>query len=229
MNRRILFTACLVLVTALSASAQFRLGPIGGLNFYRQVYKSNTYRYEAIFQTQMSFNAGMIGDFVINRKWSIQPELLYTRKGGIYKTDRAIVNEEYRANLGYVMMPVCATYKIDLNKAYFFLGAGPYAAKLLSSAHSFYSDGKNIENGPLQVGTNFTTDQIKPWDFGVKLKAGFEMKKGMYMGAYYDIGAYDINPQFTVTRNKTYGIQWAFIFSTSEEDRYERFENFYEF
>ncbi|MBU3677952.1 MAG: hypothetical protein FGM54_12335, partial [Chitinophagaceae bacterium] len=71
MNRRILFTACLVLASALAVSAQFRLGPIGGLNFYRQVYKSNTYRYEAIFQSRLSFNAGMIGDFVINRRFSI--------------------------------------------------------------------------------------------------------------------------------------------------------------
>jgi hypothetical protein len=75
---------------------------------------------------------------------------------------------------------------------------------------------------------NFT-DQIKPWDAGVKLKAGFELKKGFSMSAFYDISTADINPQFTVTRNKTFGVQWAFLFSTTEEDRYNRFESFYEF
>ena len=30
-------------------------------------------------------------------------------------------------------------------------------------------------------------------------------------------------------RNKTFGVQLAYIFSLTEEDRYNRFENFYEF
>ncbi len=218
-----------VLVASVSAQAQLRLGPIGGLNYNRQVFKSNANRYEGVFTSRMGVNAGVLSDLVINRRISLQSELLFTQRDGYYKNDRPVVNEEFRSDLSYVSLPACLTYKIDVNKAYLILGAGPYAAKLIHSSHSFHSNGRNVSNGQLRVGTNYETDQIKPWDFGVKLKAGFELKKGMYMVAFYDIGAYDINPQMVVTRNKTFGVQWAFIFSTTEEDRYNRFENFYEY
>ncbi len=49
------------------------------------------------------------------------------------------------------------------------------------------------------------------------------------MSAFYDVSTSDINPQFTVTRNKTFGVQLSYLFSMTEEDRYNRFEKFYEF
>ena len=126
-------------------------------------------------------------------------------------------------------MPICLTAKLDVKSAYIFAGAGPYISKLIYSSHTYTSNGFNIENGSLRVGTNYDTDQVKPWDAGVKLKAGFELKRGMYMSVFYDISTSDINPQFTVTRNKTFGVQFGYLFSLTEEDRYNRFENFYEF
>lgn len=221
--------ACLFIFLANMGIAQLRIGPIGGLNINRQVYKSNTYRYEGLFHTKMAFNAGVISDLVINRKLSLQSELIYSMRGGKYEFNRQNVSEEYKTTLGYISLPVCLTAKIDLNSAYFIVGAGPYLEKLLHSQHSYYSDGKNIENGKLRVGTDMLTDQIKPWNAGVKLKAGFELKKGMYFVAFYDIGTSDINPQPTIIRNKTFGVQASFLFSTTEEDRYDRFEKFYEF
>lgn len=229
MAKKILLTCWLFCVITGNVLAQLRVGPVGGLNFNRQVFKSNSYRYEGVFRTHIAFNAGVLSDYIINKKLSLQSELIYTLKGGFYKFDRYNVGEELNTDVGYISLPICLTGKIDVKAAYLIFGAGPYLSKLLHSQHKFYSNGKNIENGKLRVGTNNTTDQLKPWDAGVKIKAGFELKKGMYMVAFYDIGTTDLNPQFTVTRNKTFGIQIAYLFSTTEEDRYERFEKFYEF
>lgn len=211
------------------SNAQFRIGPVGGINFNRQVFKSNTIKYEGTFRNRLGFHAGLITDFILNKNLSLQSELLYSLRGGYYKLDRANVSEELQADLGYITVPVCLTYKMDLRNAHLIASAGPYLSKLLHSQHHFYSNGKNIENGAYRVGTDNIDAQIKPWDAGVKLKAGFELKKGMYLVAFYDISTADINPQFTVTRNKTYGVSLAYIFSTNEEDRYNRFEKFYEF
>lgn len=224
-----LILSVLLLLSAVQNFAQFRVGPIGGLNYNRQVFKSNTYRYEGVFRSHLAFSAGVIGDLVLDKHLSLQPELIYTLRGGFYKSDRLNVSEEYQNDLSYISLPVCLTAKLDVNKAYLIAGAGPFLEKLIHSSHKYYSNGQNIENGRLRVGTNNETDQIKPWNAGVRLKAGFELKKGMYMVAFYDIGTSDINPQFTVTRNKTFGIHLAFLFSTTEEDRYNRFEKFYEF
>lgn len=229
MIKKIASLVTLSLLLHLAVSAQFRIGPVGGMNFNRQVYKSNTIKYEGIFRNRLGFHAGVITDLVMTKNLSLQSELLYSLRGGYYKSDRANVTEELQTDLGYFTLPICLTYKIDVRSAHLIASAGPYLSKLLHSQHHFYSNGKNIENGPYRVGTDDLTDQIKPWDAGLKVKAGFELKKGMYMVAYYDIGSADINPQFTVTRNKTYGVSLAYIFSTSEEDRYNRFEKFYEF
>ncbi len=230
MNRKgYLSFAVLLFCCQFAMHAQFRIGPTGGLNFNRQVFKSNTYRYDALFKTRMAFHLGMMTDLLINNNLSLQSELLYTQRGGYYKFERPDIIEEYTDNLGYVTLPVCLTAKIDVRSAYIFAGAGPYISKLIHSSHTYKSNGRDVENGSLRVGTNYTTDQIKPWDAGIKCKVGFELKKGMYMCAFYDISTSDINPQFTVTRNKSFGIQFAYIFSLTEEDRYNRFEKFYEF
>jgi hypothetical protein len=220
---------CIIGTAGAMAQVQFRVGPTGGINFNRQTYKSNTIKYEGIFRNRLGFHAGVITDMVFTKNISVQSELLYTLKGGYYKSDRPNISEELQADLSYITVPVCLTYKIDLRSAWFFVGAGPYLSKLLLSKHTYYSNGMNIENGSYRVGTDPLLHQIKPWDAGVRFKTGFELKKGMYFGAFYDMGSADINPQFTVTRNKTYGVQLAYIFSTTEEDRYNRFEKFYEF
>lgn len=229
MIRKTVFAALLGLLCSGVSFAQFRIGPTGGMNFNRQTFKSNTIKYEGIFRNRLGFHAGIITDLVMTKNLSLQSELLYTQRGGFYKTDRPNISEEMQSDMGYISVPLCLTYKLDLRSAYLIVGAGPYLSKLLHSQHRYYSNGKDIENGAFRVGTNDLTDQIKPWDAGVKMKVGFELKKGMYMVGYYDMGSSDINPQFTVTRNKSYGVQLAYIFSTTEEDRYERFEKFYEF
>lgn len=229
MFKKIIFSCVAILFMQFSAMAQFRIGPVGGLNFNRQIFKSNTYRYDDVFTTKLGLNVGVITDLTVSKNISLQTELLYTQRGGNYKTERLNITEEYNAKLGYVSVPVTLVGKLDVKSAYIIAGAGVYLEKLIFSSHSYYSNGNNIESGPLKVGTNMYTDQMKPWNAGVKVKAGFELKKGFYGVVYYDIGTTDLNPQFTINRNKTFGVQLGYIFSLTEEDRYNRFENFYEF
>ncbi len=211
--------------------AQFRLGPIIGTNFNRQTFKSNGIRFqEQNFNSRMGFNVGAIGDLFITNYLSLQPELIYSHKGGYYALDYAgVVSETYRSNIGYIMMPVLLTGKLDVKKALLFFGAGPYLSKVMVNNHYYDQNGQNVEAGKLKMGTNSSTDQLKPWDAGIKIKAGVELKRGFFMNAFYDFGTADINPQFTVTRNKTIGVQIGYIFSLTEEDKYNRFNNFYEF
>jgi hypothetical protein len=229
MFKKLFLSFIAIVVISQLGFAQFRMGPIGGLNFNRQVFKSNTYRYNDLFTTKLALNLGLITDLTISKNISLQSELLYTQRGGNFKSERVNITEDYDAKLGYVSLPVTLVGKLDVKGAYLLAGAGAYLEKMIISRHSFSSNGVNIESGPLRVGTNMYTDQIKPWSAGVKLKAGFELKKGMYCVAFYDIGTSDLNPQFTVARNKTFGVQMGYIFSLTEEDRYNRFESFYEF
>jgi hypothetical protein len=229
MLKRTLLIIC-ICAFGFAANAQFRLGPEVGFNFNRQIHKSNSYRFERLFSSQFGYSIGAIGDWVITDYLSLQPELIYTFKGGQYNMEEASsVSESYKARLGYISMPITLVAKKDVKWGYLIAGAGGYVSKLMFSAYTLDQNGVNVNSGSLRVGSDFYADQIKAWDAGIKVKAGLELKKGFFVNAFYDIGAYDVNPQFTTTRNKTIGVQTGFIFSLTEEDRYERFENFYEF
>lgn len=227
LKRTILILSALVLVT--SVQAQVRIAPIMGFNFNRQFQSSNNNQFEGLFNTKLHFSLGAMGDILLNRYLSIQPEVLYTFKGGAYELEPSSVSEKFTNNLGYLQMPVCITGKLPVQRGFLFAGAGIYASRVLFTNYVLEQNYKNVDAGKLRVGKDYLRDQITPWDYGFKFKAGFELDRGFYMGAFYDLGTHDVNPQYVVTRNRTFGVQFGWSISLTEEDRYERFENFYEF
>ena len=212
-----------------SAQAQVRIAPMMGFNFNRQIQKSNNNKFQGLFNTKLHFSVGAMGDIILTDYLSVQPELLYTFKGGAYQLEPSSVSEDFSTNLGYLQLPVCITGKLDVKRGFLFAGAGMYVSRLVFTNYSLDQNYQNVDAGRLRVGNDYLSDQVKPWDYGLKFKLGFELKRGLYMGAFYDVGLQDVNPQYTVTRNKTVGVQVGWSISLTEEDRYERFENFYEF
>lgn len=212
-----------------TAHAQLRLAPIAGFNFNRQIQKSNNNRFQGLFNTKLNFSAGVMGDILLTDYLSLQPELLYTFKGGSYTIEPSSVSEENTNTLGYISMPVCLTGKLNVKGGALFAGAGVYVSRITFTSFKLEQNAERVDAGKLRIGTDQFSDQITPWDYGFKFKAGFELQRGFYMTAFYDVGMKDINPQWVQTRNQTVGVQLGYILSLTEEDKYERFENFYEF
>jgi len=227
LKRTVLILCALALVSV--AQAQVRIAPVVGFNFNQQIQKSNNISFEGVENTKLHMSLGAMGDILVTDFLSVQPELLYTFKGGAYEIEPSSVSENYNSNLGYLQMPICLTGKLKVNRGFLFAGAGPYVSRLVYTNYVLEQNYQNVDAGKLRVGKDYLRDQITPWDYGLKFKVGFELDRGFYMGAFYDMGTKDINPQFTTTRNRTVGVQMGWSISLSEEDRYERFDNFYEF
>jgi hypothetical protein len=227
LKRTILLLSAVMLLG--TVEAQVRIAPIMGFNFNRQVQTSNNNRFQGVFNTKLHFSLGAMADILLTDYLSVQPELLYTFKGGSYDLEPSSVSESFSTNLGYIQMPVCITGKIDVKRGFLFAGVGPYVSRLTYSNYTLEQNYKNVDAGQLRMGKDYLRDQVTPWDYGVKFKAGLELNRGFYMGAFYDYGTKDVNPQFAATRNRTVGVQFGWSISLTEEDRYERFENFYEF
>ena len=87
---------------------------------------------------------------------------------------------------------------------------------------------ERINAGTLRVGRTWD-DQITPYDLGLKFKTGFEIKRGMNMGVYYEMGLTDINPQFVQTYNKVFGVSVSYLFSITQEDKYNRYPDYYHY
>jgi Outer membrane protein beta-barrel domain len=222
------FLAVVILGFTQASKAQIKIGAIGGLTFANQRWVSNTQNFDASIKTKTNFMVGVTSDIPLSAAFSFQPELYYSRQNTSVSQSNLLLNNFNTYKLGYLKMPACITYMHDFNKAFWFVGAGPYVANLASTDASFIQNDIRLSSGSMRVGTG-TNDQITPWDFGLKFKAGFEIKKGISMNLYYEQGLKDVNPQFVQTYNRVFGFAVSYLFSVTAEDKYNRYPDDYNY
>ena len=87
-----------------------------------------------------NYHAGLVLNFKVSEKFSLQPEILYSTQGATYKN----LVDEVKAELGYITVPVMA--KIGLGKT-FSLELGPQFSWLASKDVSFATDVKELDFG----------------------------------------------------------------------------------
>lgn len=149
-------------------------GVKGGVNF------SNIYTRDIDDDNVLtSFHAGFFVTMPIAKFLSIQPELLYSRKGSKLVYDNDIVKGVYRFKLNYIEMPVLLKINITKN---FNIHAGPYVAYLIdSSVKSESSSGNSNFEG------NSDNDDFNRLDYGLSTGLGFDF--GSFgIGARYNYG-----------------------------------------
>lgn len=127
-----------------------------------------------------TFLVGAHMEYIWSSKWSLQPELLYVRKGESARgrLQPSGINTEERLLLDYLELPILAKYQWIEN---FFVEAGPYVSYLVSAKQeqlegtSFqsairYQDSTTLDAG-VAVGISYTTD----WNIflGLRYSRGF--------------------------------------------------------
>jgi outer membrane immunogenic protein len=210
-----------------SIKAQIQLGIIAGPNFSTQRWISNTYKLGNV-KTRLQYHIGAIADIPIAEEFSVQPELLFSYQGSDLTTEANLLETFNRFNLGYLKLPVTLTYLKDFNKTFLLIGAGPYVSNLLLNNYTFTQNKINLGSGALRVGTS-ADDQITAWDYGIRAKAGFQVKRGIGATFFYDLGLKDVNPQLVRTRNRTFGISLFYLFNLGGWDKYSRYPDYYNY
>jgi Outer membrane protein beta-barrel domain len=208
--------------------AQVRIGIIAGTNFTTQKWVSNSYNYEGTIAPKFVFHGGITSDIPVGDAWSIQPELYFSMQGCKISQEYNLLQTNTDINLGYAKLPVTLTYLLDLEKAFLYFGAGPYISRLGISNTTFLSNDENKKSGKLRVGLT-SDDEITPWDFGLHLKTGFQLKKGIGLGVHYSYGLKDINPQLVQTYNRSVGVSLIYLFGINGGDKYNRYPDYYNY
>lgn len=137
-----------------------------------------------------AFHIGAVAEIFINEKFSVQPELLYSAQGARYDyTETEIDYNSYYSKtktetlkLDYITIPIIAKY---------------YIVK-----------GLNVQAGP-QFAFNVTAknhiedikENVKSFDFGLGLGAGYELSNGMFFDTRYNIGLSKVNKEGDASRN----------------------------
>lgn len=145
-----------------------KIGIKGGSNisnFYGDI-KENAIR--------TSIHAGLVSEFVVSNKFSIQPEILFSGQG---YTDTGS-NGYSRYKFDYINLPIMAKFfLIDENLT---LEAGPQVGFLVSA--------KNKTNT-----TNYSVQDQNTVDFSLSAGLGYELKNHIFFQGRYNLGVTNVN------------------------------------
>ncbi len=117
----------LLTLFTLPGFAQFQIGVKGGMNVnnIHQNYKERSM--ESDTRLLLAYHVGVIGDYSLSDAFSLQPALIYSRKGFSYDLKKELEGERAlegfdRTYFDYIEVPVHVAYKIQD----FQIFAGPY-------------------------------------------------------------------------------------------------------
>ncbi|MFN8241008.1 MAG: outer membrane beta-barrel protein [Bacteroidales bacterium] len=163
LNQYLVF-AVLLLVSNSRLSAQFSPGQIFGINFSSTRMNIDGVKFDHAALPGINF--GTYTELKVTRDLSIQPAILFTSKGAVYKTDTT----ETTFSPVYLEAPVMVMYKSNSGFFRIILGAGSYMAVGVSG----YVLEQGKENRDMRFGNAMECD-LKPFDFGARLCAGITL------------------------------------------------------
>jgi Outer membrane protein beta-barrel domain len=171
----LIFGVSLVTVQAQTTEPlQPQFGVKGGVNF------SNMYTEDVDDDNVLtSFNAGLYVNIPITSSLSVQPEVLYSRKGSELTYDNLFASGTAKFKLNYIEVPVLLKVNLTDN---FSIHAGPYVAYLIDSQVTNESDG-----GGYDFESNFDNDDFNKFDAGLSAGLGFDFDS-FGIGARYNYG-----------------------------------------
>jgi len=183
--KKLLLSSIIILGISNSINAQdINYGLKTGLNI------SNFIGGDADRNNIFSFHAGGFAEFELSEKFSLQPELLYSRQGSEAEN---VIN----IKVDYLAIPVMAKYYLSEN---FSLEVGPQASFLINDKAEF-----NDSSIP-----DAETD-APSFDFGINLGFGYNFNSNLFAQARYNYGITTIteNPDI---RNSVFQISLGYKF-----------------
>lgn len=169
------------------------------------------------------FLLGVVTNINVGKSTVLQPGLLFSTKGNKsveqhnsisygypvpYTTDRNI-------NISYLEVPINLIYNKEVKSGTVYVGGGPYAAYAIGgrirsiNKRDIYMKRATVQS--IEFGDQ--PGQLKAFDYGVNVVAGFKLKNGMDFGANYGIGVPDISndPGFK-SHNMLFGFSIGYFF-----------------
>ncbi len=190
---------------SLALHAQTKFGIKAGGNSASWTVKLNGVKDDE-YKSRMGFHFGAVIDHAISENFSIQPHVLFVNRGSGIKhddhTDNAVVNA--------IDVPINFLYKAPAGAGKFFMGGGPNLGFNLNA--KIKSDEEADEK--LDIGNG--EGELKRFDFGVNLLAGYELNNGLFFSANFTPGIANLeNPVSGIdltARSNFFGFSIGYFF-----------------
>lgn len=191
-----------------SATAQFRFGPLVGLNisnYFQTINGKNQHNH-----VKVGGRVGVLFEKPLSEKVFFQPGLNVVTNG--YKYVSSAVDVVYIVHT--LELPVNFEYKLgDSCSNHWFVGGGPYGAWNFGGRLHLKS-GYNVESvRDLYIGPAIS-DDIRRWDVGFGLNGGYEFAKALIIRVHAQMGFLNLQPVHkdeNKLRNYNFGLSVAYF------------------
>jgi hypothetical protein len=172
----LVFSAILPAVKAQKATFGFTLGGTAGtLRIKSETGDAST------TSSLVGFSAGVIADLPMGKSFIFQPALQFLQKGG----SDDIMGGTLNVRFNDIELPLNFLYRTHGTDGHFVFGLGPTLAYGVGGNYTGKADGET-STAKIEYGSN--PDQIKRFEFGGNLVAGYEWKSGFFFQALYNMG-----------------------------------------
>lgn len=211
-----LFVLFILLVSVTSVFSQVKLGPKFGFNLADMLCKDKQITYSVDYKMKFGFHFGGTAEYSVNESFFVEASLLFSTKG--YKLDSA--GKKISTGINYIELPINAVYKIDLRNSKLVVFAGPYfgfamSGKMKGNSDYFRNtDGSYSNVHTMKLGSDKDHDDLKHFDYGLNLGAGYE-KNNITVSLQYGIGLANLSPKVIgglKARNMVIGISCSYKF-----------------
>lgn len=217
MKKILLITVILILSSATVMAQSPKFGLNAGISLANMNYKAGDEKENA--DSHIGLNIGFVIDLPIGSNFSIQPGLNFIQKGVKEKETDGNFTAELTSRINYLEVPLNLIYKAPLKKGHLFFGAGPSAAYALNGKAVYkYTDTDmnetETEEEKFQFG-NKDDDDLKPFDLGINIMGGFQLKSGVFIAINYNRSINNLlpgNPENETLRNNYFGFKIGCMF-----------------
>jgi hypothetical protein len=204
--------------TCSTASAQFGIGPLLGLNIsdYRQTMEGIEHKN----LVKLGGRIGMLFENPFNQHLYLQPGINYVTNG--YKGNYA--NADILFVINTIEIPLNLEYKLGNECSNrFFFGGGPYFG-LVKDGFIHLTSGINVDSRrDLYIGPA-VSDDVKRWDAGFGLNIGCELKGALIGRVHYQQGFRNVLPlgnDANSLYNYNCGLSVAYLFHVKHQIKHK--------
>lgn len=175
--------------------------------------------------SKFGFLAGAVIDVPLSTSISFRPELNFIQKGFELKSSSSFggftYSSEDKVTLNFVELPLNFVYNITAGDHRVFVGAGPtfaYGVSGKSKSKSTATGQPTIEEeADINFGGDEMQDDLKAFDLGANVLAGFKMNNGMFFRAAYGLGFSNLSHHSDDSfKNKGFSFTIGFMFKKGE-------------
>jgi hypothetical protein len=190
----------LVLMTGSISNAQW-YGVKGGYNLSSIVYYDNNGKQIDLFSNNPGFHIGLVTEFPVYKRLSLEPSLLFSTKGYKENYDKSsngdLLKFNTAANFNYLDIPLTAKSYLNLRSAKIFGTIGPYlgiglGGEIKKTTTSTNSGQSSTDYTDIKWGPELGQDNFKRIDLGLIAGAGVEFRS-VQLGISYNYGLRNIS------------------------------------